>query len=80
MANQIYFKIISKPERPICFDKPKGQIELHVSSHKKEIAIDNPDCLSKAIRFYDKGSYKVAEETASKWYDEMIDRFSAIEV
>jgi hypothetical protein len=75
MANRLYFTIIRVYESP-----GKGSFELHNSIKRKDLTTGRPDKLAKSIRYYDKGSFRVAVEVLKNWRHELKDRFSAIEV
>ena len=75
MANRLYFVIVR-----VRREKGKGQFELHNSLRRKDVVSSRPDCMAKAIRYYDKGSYYVACKVIQDWRHEMKDRFGAIEV
>jgi len=75
VANHLYYVIVKMSEGP-----GRGRFELHNSADRKDVAIGRPDCMAKAIRYYDKGSHYVAIETIQRWRHEMKDRFGAVEI
>jgi hypothetical protein len=75
MADQLWYKIIDVPTREFC-----GRIELHLSRKREEVAVDEPDCLSRSIEYGVNRTRASANRLAQQWRNEMTIIFRANEV